>query len=96
MNVVVKKYVVRDREFTIVKHEDMYCAIENKYIDKDGRLTEKLNGLQMNASEDLRQCLRLTKDAVDTDYYRAQGLSDAEIYSKITGTPLEKCELLFA
>jgi hypothetical protein len=75
---IVKEFIVRGRHFTIVKQDDFYCAIEDKYIDADGRLNTKLNGLQMHASKDLNMCLNTTKDCVEVDYLVKQGMSRDE------------------
>ena len=79
MKVVVKDYSVRDRHFVIVNKEtesgSMYLAIEDKYIDADGKLNTALNGLQMHASKDLNMCLNTTKDAVEVDYLVSTGMT---------------------
>ena len=75
--VVVKEFIVRDRKFTIVKQDDFFLAIEDKYIT-DGKVNTQLNGLQMHASKDLNDCLNTTKDCVEVDYLIQQGMSRDE------------------
>jgi len=68
-----------NRTFEIVKNEDgFYLAIEDKYIDKNGCLTKKLNGLNMKADKDLNKCLQKTKDQCEIDELIANGKSVEE------------------
>ena len=65
----------RDRKFYIVKNDQgYYLAIENKYIDENGKLNTNLNGLQMNASKDLNECLKRTKDQIEVDFLVSNGM----------------------
>ena len=78
---IIKNYIVRGRHFTIVKNaEGFYLAIEDKYIT-DGKINTTLNGVQMNASKDLNQCLDLVKSEVEIDYLVEQGHSKAEAFA---------------
>lgn len=72
---------VRGRQFQIVRNaEGFFLAIEDKYLDANGCLTETLNGFQMHASKDLATCLETTKDAVEIDYLKSTGLDKDEAF----------------
>lgn len=92
---MVTTLTARNRNFAIVMKDNMYCAIEDKYIDAEGKLKKALNGLQMHASKDLDHCIKLTRDAVEMDWLERNGASKAEAFAKVTGTPIEICEKLF-
>lgn len=82
MTTIIKKVTLRGRHFTMVKDDNgYYCCIEDKYIDKDGRLTQTLNGIQVHASKTLATCYESTKDAVEIDYLRSTGLSKDEAFN---------------
>lgn len=95
MKKMVTTLTARKRYFVIVQDGNMYCAIEDKYIDAEGKLKQALNGLQMHASESLDRCIQQTRDSVEMDWLEAHGASKAEAFAKVTGTPLEICEKLF-
>ena len=81
MTIIIKQVTLRSRHFTVVKDDNgFYCAIEDKYIDKDGRLNRTLNGFQMHANKDLNETLQGIQNEVDMDYYVAQGHSRAEAF----------------
>ena len=66
----ITTYYRRGKAFKIVKNEEgFFLAIDTEYIDAAGKLTKALNGLQMNASKDLKQCIKNTQVQIDTDYY---------------------------
>ena len=97
MKAIVKSYIVRDRHFTIVHDQDHYLAIEDKYIDKNGRLTQALNGFQMYASQTLEGCMKHVTDCVENDYLIAQGFSKAEAFCIVNGIELtDQVKALFA
>lgn len=80
--IIIKNYILRDRNFTIVQNEDgWYLAIEKKYIDPDGRINTELNGRQMNASKDLSNCLRMVENDVEIEYLEGLGHSKAEAFA---------------
>lgn len=80
--------IVRDKKFYIVKQGDMYCAIDSKYVDADGKLTQALNGLQMHADKDLNKCLNNAKACAECDYYVSQGYTKADAFAKALGIEL--------
>lgn len=90
--------VVRDKRFEIVLEEksNMWCSVEHKYIDEDGRLNTKLNGFQMNASKSMNDCIDITRKNVEIEYLEGEGFSKAEAISRVYGFPVEIAEKLLA
>lgn len=77
MKTVIRKFICRNREFTIIKDEnDWYCAIEDKHIT-DGKLNKELNGFQMHADKNLDECIKMTRNQVEIDYLVNKGYSKA-------------------
>ena len=69
VKVVVRNFVVRDRKFVIVQDSNgWYEAIEDKYLDSEGKLTKRLNGFDMHAYKDLNQTLNSVKNWVEIEY----------------------------
>ena len=58
---VINNYSVGDESYTIgtivANGEAYYVAIDHKYLDENGYLTQELNGLQMHMEKDLYDCL---------------------------------------
>lgn len=82
VKVVIKHFVVRDKDFVIVQNVDgWYLAIDREYIDENGCTTRKLNGLQMKASKVLSECLNSVRTSVEIDYLVGTGKSRAEAYA---------------
>lgn len=79
---ITKAYHVHNTVYTIVKQDEMYLAINRKYIT-DGKLNKPLNGLQMHASEDLNVCLELARNQAEIDYYISVGFSKEEAIMKV-------------
>lgn len=96
----ITTYIRGNRSFKIVKEmqngEYWYMAIEDKYIDEDGRLNTSLNGGQMNASKDMNTCIDRVTKMVDFEYFKSQGMSDAEAFAETFHLPLHVCEEMFA
>lgn len=57
----ITKYHVNDRTFYIIKKDEFYLAIEDKYIDENGKINKRLNGMQMNASKDMNTTIERTR-----------------------------------
>lgn len=85
--------VYKGRTFEIVKKDGFYLAVEDKYLT-DGIMNTTLNGLQMNASEELGRCINQTKNAVELDEYMEQGFTREEAVCKVLGFPIEMAEVL--
>lgn len=101
VQVIIKSFVIRDRHFTIVCDEDgFYQAIEDKFIDKNGKLTKTLYGHQTMADRDLQRCLTNIKNVVEIDYLVKQGHSKAEafgiVFDLIGKVDMATIEQLFA
>lgn len=96
----ITTYIRGDRKFRIVKEtkngEVWYMAIEDKYIDADGKLNTALNGLQTCANRDMKQCIEQVTQKVDFEHFKAQGMSDAEAFAETFHLPLHVCEEMFA
>ena len=75
--------LVRDREFYIVKIDDYYCAIEDKYLDENGVVNQKLNGLQMHAEKTMEQCIKAVQDSVEIDYLMDNGYSMEQAFKAV-------------
>ena len=77
-NKVITTLQVRGRKFYIttwhgelpgmIGTQERYIAIEDKYLDKDMKLTQTLNGFQMHAEPTLDKCIEATRQAVEVDY----------------------------
>lgn len=65
---VITTLLVRNRKFYIVFHQEHYCAIEDRYLDKEMKLTQSLNGFQMHAEKKLQDCIISTRNAVEVAY----------------------------
>lgn len=80
MKIMIKDFSIRGRHFTIVhsREHNMYLAIEDKYINEDGRLNTKLNGLQMHAGKTMDECINYVTDMVEVEYLVSQGHTKAE------------------
>lgn len=89
MKTIINDFIYRDRHFTIVKHENHYCAIEDKYIDENGKLKQVLHGGQMYASTILGSCLEHVKQCLDIEYYESIGFTRAEAFAQVFNLPEE-------
>lgn len=79
--VVIRNFSARNRNFTIVKDaQGFYQAIEDKYIDKDGRVTKTLYGHQTFASRELNMTLQNLQNGIEFDYLVEQGHSKGEAF----------------
>ncbi len=73
---VITTLYFRNDSFKIVKDTDgWYLAVDTKYLDRNGRVTRKLNGLQMHAAKSFDECINKTKFAVKVDELVAQGIN---------------------
>lgn len=86
MSKVLTTLLVRDRKFYIttwkgelpgmIGTQKRYVAIEDKYLDKDMKLTQTLNGFQMHAEPTLNACIETTRTSVEVDW-RVQNLGES-------------------
>lgn len=74
---------VRDRHFVIVQNDEgYYLAVEDKYLDAEGKTTKMLTGYEMHASKDLETCIETTTDCVEIDYIKSTGLDAEAAFAK--------------
>lgn len=100
-NVIIRHFTERGRNFVIVQDkEGFFLAIEDKYIDENGKLTKTLYGHQMCANRDLDECLKTLHNHIETDYLLSQGYSKAEafgiVFDLIGKVDMKTLEGLFA
>ena len=74
---VITKLIYRDRTFLIVSNAGYYMAVEDKYIDENGKTNKNLNGLELHADDTLLGCKNKVKMSVEYDY-QFQMLGDEE------------------
>ena len=81
VEIIIRNYTARNRHFTIVKDsEGFFQAIEDKYIDQNGRLTQTLYGHQTFASRELNMTLQNLQNGIEFDYLVEQGHSKGEAF----------------
>lgn len=85
MKAIIKNFEYRGRRFVIVEHMNHYCAIEDKYINPDGKLNTGLNGLQMYASRELKDCIESVQQGLDIEHWREVGYTKAQAIAKVFG-----------
>lgn len=68
----------KGRTYEIGKLQGWYVAIEDKFIDENGRLTKQMNGLQMKANKSLERTIEEAKQEVDIDELVSQGMNQLE------------------
>ena len=74
-NVIVKTFEYKNRRFTIVRHESgMFMAIDNNYIDENGRLTRTVRG----GHRTIEECITATMYLVNYESFKALGLTDMQ------------------
>ena len=77
----------RDRKFYIVQNADgYYLAIEDIYVDADGKLNKQLNGITMKANKILAECLEEVRTQVEVDYLVANGMELMEAIKQVVLT----------
>ena len=98
MRTICKDFSYRDRHYSIVYDGKHYMTVDHKFIGADGRLTKELrynDGL--HTSEDLDQCIRVTKNELDVLYYESQGMTRAQAFVKVfPEISIEIAEKLFS
>ena len=74
---------VEGHAFEIVYYKNYYCAIDHKYIDSEGRLTQQLNGLQTMASKTQSECIDRATKSVQIESLQNEGMSFEDAFKKI-------------
>ena len=74
---LVKSYNYKGNEYVIVKgmHDGIIRAINSNYLDKDGKLTQPLNGIEMFCSKEantVEDIIQRVNDKIDFDEYIKQ------------------------
>lgn len=95
MKVIVKNYTYRGRNFTIVKDQGFYMAIEDKYLDENGCLNQRLCGRQLYPAREVKQCMKYVNDECDIAYHMANGMTKEEAYATVLNIPVEMAAALF-
>ena len=71
----ITKVIIEGRTFHILKDEQGYWGIEDKYI-KDGKLTRRLDPLEDNLRDNLAECINAVEIRVRIDMLVAGGMSE--------------------
>lgn len=74
-----------DRTWKIVQKDGKFLSIDTQYIT-DGKLNRPLNGVQMHASDTLKECIEFTKHAADVDALVLAGAPIKEVITEIMDT----------
>ena len=83
--VLIKNYTVRNRHFVVAKlqDDDIFVAIDHKYIDKNGNVQQHLTGNQIYANTDFEGCLNFVSTSVEMDYLVENGYSKAQAFATV-------------
>lgn len=95
MKVIIKNYNYRGRNFTIIKDQGFYMAIEDKYLDENGCLNQQLCGKQLYPAREVKECMKHVNNECDIAYHIENGMSKAEAFSTVLGIPVEMAAALF-
>ena len=79
----IESFSYRNHNYRITMIDGMYCAIDEKYIGKNGKILKVLNGLEMHASRDIENCKTAIRNDLDLEYYQSHGMSKAEAFCKV-------------
>ena len=85
MHTVINHYETRGRVFTIVNDQGKFLAIDNKYLDEEGRTKVSLNGFQMHAADTLKDCIENANRACWMEDLMSEGFSKAEAFCTVNG-----------
>ena len=85
---LVKSYNYKGSEYVIVKgmHDGIIRAINSIYLDKDGKLTQPLNGIEMFCSKEantVEDIIKRVNDKIDFDEYIKQHDIDTSDMKKL-------------
>lgn len=96
MKTMVKDFSYRGQHYSIVFDGKFYMTVNHKFIGEDGRLVKQLTFSDgLHTSDSMDQCISLTKEDLDIQYYEAQGMSKAEAFSKVMNVPLETAKIIY-
>jgi hypothetical protein len=74
---------VEGHAFEIVYYKNYYCAIDHKYIDDDGRLTQQLNGLQTFASKTKQECIDRACKYIQIEQMQNEGFTFEDAFKQV-------------
>lgn len=74
----ITTYHESGRMFYICKDENGYWGIENKYVDKNGRVKIALNGLNGHLHRTLEETLASVKNEIMVDKLMAAGMTSEQ------------------
>lgn len=78
----ITRYTYKESTFSIVNNNGTICAIDRRYLDEAGRLTQKLNGEQMLVSmrhNTVTDILERIRNRIDLDERIASAASERGI-----------------
>lgn len=70
-----------NRNFTIVYHQEHYCAVEDIHIT-DGKINKKLTGFELHASKRLQDCIDWTIAGCTIQKWIDEGMDSNEALIK--------------
>lgn len=90
----ITTYIENNRTFEVFYAESGkgkgYWAVEDKYIDENGRLTKQLNGISGFHTQSAAETVKLVSDSIKVDAMCEQGIDRmAAAIVVVTGVPLE-------
>ena len=91
---LITTYTELNRTFYIVKNEAGYWAIEDKYVDENGKLLKQFNGITGLRSDTVSECLSRTSTQIKVDYYISEGMTAAQASVYVITGKLLPAELL--
>ncbi len=69
---------VNNDTYHIIKRNEYFLAIHEKYLDDNMTLTQTLNGFQMFASHTLKDCIERATLASNMKKLMSQGMTDTD------------------
>lgn len=94
MKTIIKNYHYRNNDYVIIAHCGYYCAINTNDIDDNGKLIRELNGLQMFASDTVKECIERVNNSIDFDYYLECGYSKGEAMCLVHHLPMDRASAI--
>lgn len=84
MKTIVQHFNYRNRNYTIVKDNDFYMTVEDKYIDKQGNITKELHYNDgLHTARTLAECIKDTQNDLDIQHHKANGMTEAEAMATV-------------
>ena len=84
MKTIVQNFNYRDKNYTIVNDGTFYMTVENKFIDKQGRINKELHYHDgLHTAKTLAECIKDTQNDLDMQYHKANGMTEAEAFAEV-------------